>query len=156
MPFRGPFHHLHDPNFIWVPAAFEHLSQADRGAAVGMNIIHWGSSTRKRRRRGELAQNQLRSRSVKWQPVSGGESSQIQSATEENLHQREKRPVLSKLVQSLFYWGERVIIIIWDIIIIRNGEQAQVILAVAKSHERISHAGVTVMHAVEESPRERV
>ena len=48
------------------------------------------------------------------------------------------------MVQSLFCRGEKVIIIIQDIIIIRDGEQAQVILAVAKSHERISHAGIKV------------
>lgn len=64
------------------PAACVHLGQADRGAAVGMNIILSGSSTRKRRRCGELAQNQLHSHSLKLQPVPGGEGSQIQSATE--------------------------------------------------------------------------
>lgn len=77
--FRGPFHHLHHANFMKVPCACVHLSQADRGAAAGMNIIHSGSSTRKRRRRGELAQSQLLSHSLKLQPVPGGEGSQIQS-----------------------------------------------------------------------------
>lgn len=71
--------------------------------SIGMNIIHSGSSTRKRRRHGELAQNQLHSDSLKLQPVPGGEDPQIQSVTEGNLNQRKKTPVLFGLVQSLFY-----------------------------------------------------
>lgn len=75
---------------LGLSAAHMHLSQADRGAAVGMNIIHLGSSTRKRRRYGDLAQNQLHCHSLELQPVPGGEEPQIQSATEENGNQRKK------------------------------------------------------------------
>lgn len=46
-----------------------------------------------------------------------------------------------ELVQTSFYWGERmIIIIIWSIIIIRDRKQAQVILAMVKSHESDSHS----------------
>ena len=120
----------------WFPAACVHLSQTDRGAAVGMNFIHSGSSTRKRRRHVELAQNQLHSHSPQLQPGPGGAGPQLRSATEAKLCHRKKSLVFCELVQSLFYWGERIIIMTWDIIIIRDGKQAQVILALAKSHER--------------------
>lgn len=56
-----------------------------------INIIHLGNSTRRRRRRGELAQNQPHPHSPRLQPVPGEKRPQIQSAKEENVDERKER-----------------------------------------------------------------
>lgn len=70
----------------------------------------------------------------------GGSSNPICNRRESESEEEEPNPF--GLVQSLFYSGEMIIIIIIikDIIIIRDGKQAQAFLAMAKSHECNSHS----------------
>lgn len=67
-----------------------HLCYLSKANRVERNIIHSGSSTRKRRRHAEKAQNQLHFHSLMLLLVLGGKDFQIQSATEENKNQRRK------------------------------------------------------------------
>jgi hypothetical protein len=62
-----------------------------QGAATRINIIHLGNSTRRRRRRGELAQDQPHPHSPRLQTVPGEKGPQIQSAKEENVDERKER-----------------------------------------------------------------
>ena len=83
---RGPLH-MNRGEFPPVSCSLCASQPGRQGAATKINIIHLGNSTRRRRRRGELAQDQPHPHSPRLQTVPGEKGPQIQSVSPGHLQQ---------------------------------------------------------------------